>query len=87
MEQKIVDQIKTLRMEGLSHRRVAAQLGISETSVRKYSPKEAVTRPLSAVLEEDPRFTKRQLAIAIKALENIEKNGIIPPAYWHKDAR
>lgn len=86
INEKIIKQIADLRYKGLSHARVAEQLGISQTTVRAYGPKDAVTKKLRYGANRDSRFTDLQMKIAITALENIEKNGIIPQSYWHKDA-
>ena len=81
----IIKQIAVLRYKGMSHARVAEQLNISQTTVRMYGPKDAVTKRLHHGANKDARFTQRQMEIAMKALDTIEKHGIIPQSYWHKD--
>lgn len=85
IDEKTIKKIAELRYQGLSHARVAEQLNISQTSVRVYGPKDAVTKRLPHGANKEDRFTKRQMEIALKALETIEKHGIIPQSYWHKD--
>jgi transposase len=83
--QDIIDQIAKLRYEGYSHERVAKMLNIGSSTSKKYGPKDAKTKPAAHGSIRDEKFTERQMQIAIKALETIEKHGIIPQAYWHKD--
>ena len=85
ISQELIDQIAKLRYEGYSHQRVANMLNIGTSTSKKYGPKDAVTKPVPHGALKEDKFTKRQVEIAIKALETIEKHGIIPQAYWHKD--
>lgn len=89
LDKKVIDKIVKLRYKGWSTRRVASELGIGETTVRNYSPKDAVTIKITQepADKSDDKFTKRQIEIAIKALEYIEEHGVIHPAYWHKDLK
>jgi ribosomal protein L32E len=81
VNKELIDQIAKLRYQGYSHVRVANMLNIGETTSKKYGPKDAIT----ISTRHKDQFTERQMQIAIKALETIEKHGIIPQAYWHKD--
>lgn len=65
IDEDILEQIPVLRAQGLPFRKIASQLGIGESTVRKHQDfKLQNKKPLS-----EYSFSARQLEIAIKAAE------------------
>jgi DNA invertase Pin-like site-specific DNA recombinase len=73
INEDIVEQIPFLRAQGLPFRKIAAQLDIGETTVRKYQHFKSQNKyPLSHY-----KFTARQVQIAILAAENLERKATV----------
>jgi hypothetical protein len=76
ISKSILKKIRPLRKKGLSFRKIATQLDIGETTVRKYQNYIHPRPPRNRFNEGKYKFTDRQVQIAIIAAENLEKGKI-----------
>ena len=80
-----IQKIKEMREQGLSYELIAHKLNIGTSTAKKYAPGgSALRQERSDHKASRNQFTKRQLEIAIRVLENAANKEKIPENYWHR---
>ncbi|MGL4999442.1 MAG: hypothetical protein ACRC5T_10780 [Cetobacterium sp.] len=69
---ELVNKIKELRGSGMTTPQVSRAMGISETTVRKYSREFPMRKSSRGQIFSEKHFTERQLEIAMSVVEKEE---------------